>query len=87
VNVIVLLVVGCLFGGVASVVMHSPGGISTNIVIGIAGTFVGGLLLAPLFGVANLDSGDFSTGSLVVALLGATVLLGVINLIRRAASR
>ena len=40
-------------------------------------------VLSPLIGVGTINQGDFSVTALVVSLLGAIVLLGIVNLFRR----
>jgi uncharacterized membrane protein YeaQ/YmgE (transglycosylase-associated protein family) len=79
------LIVGGLLGWVASIVMgtNDRQGIILNIIVGIVGAFLGGLLLAPLFGTGTINQGDFSIGSLLVSLLGAVVLLAIVNFFRR----
>lgn len=62
-------------------------GIILNIVVGIAGAFLGGLLLAPLLNTGTINQGDFSMGSLFVSFLGALILLAVVNLFRRRGAR
>ena len=58
-------------------------GIFLNIVVGIVGAFLGGLLLAPLFRTGTINQGDFSIGSLFVSFLGAIILLAIVNFFRR----
>ena len=58
-------------------------GIFLNIVVGIVGAFLGGWLLAPLFGTGTINSDNFSLSSLLVSFLGAVILLGIVNLLRR----
>jgi uncharacterized membrane protein YeaQ/YmgE (transglycosylase-associated protein family) len=87
-NLIVWLVVGGLVGWVAGLLLQSSGnGIILNIVIGIAGAFLGGWLLGPYFHAGTINQQDFSLPSLVVSLLGAVILLAIVNLIRRGTSR
>ena len=86
-NLIVWLVVGGLIGWVASMLMHSPEGILMNVVVGIVGAFIGGWLLSPLVGAGTINSHDFSLGSLAVSLLGAVILLAIVNLFRRGRPR
>jgi uncharacterized membrane protein YeaQ/YmgE (transglycosylase-associated protein family) len=86
-NLIVWLVVGGLIGWVASALMHSGGGILMNVVVGIAGAFIGGWLLGPMVGAGTINSGDFSVGGLAVSLLGAVMLLAVVTLLRRGGPR
>ena len=82
---ILWLIVGGLLGWVASMIMgtNDTQGKILNIVVGIVGAFLGGLLIAPLLGTGTINQGDFSIGSLVVSLLGAVVLLFIVGLFRR----
>src|ERR671937_356678 len=79
------LIVGGLLGWIASIIMgrNDQMGIILNIVVGIVGAFLGGLLLAPLFGTGTINAGDFSLGSLVVSFLGAIILLFIVGLFFR----
>jgi uncharacterized membrane protein YeaQ/YmgE (transglycosylase-associated protein family) len=62
-------------------------GVVLNVVVGIVGALVGGWLLSPLFGTGTINQNDFSLASLVVSLLGAIILLAVVNLLRKGAPR
>jgi uncharacterized membrane protein YeaQ/YmgE (transglycosylase-associated protein family) len=79
------IVVGGILGWVASMIMktNEQQGIILNIIVGIVGAFLGGLLLAPLFGTGTINQSDFSIGSLLVSLLGAVILLAIVNFFRR----
>jgi uncharacterized membrane protein YeaQ/YmgE (transglycosylase-associated protein family) len=86
---ILIIIVGGILGWLASIVMRTDGqqGILMNIVVGIVGAIIGGLLLAPLIGGASITSGTFDIKSLLVSFLGAVVLLAIINLFRRGSVR
>ena len=88
-NLIVWLVVGGLVGWVASMLMRTDAqqGLVLNIVVGSVGAFLGGLLLAPMLGTGTINSNDFSLPSLGVSLLGAVILLAIVNLFRRGSVR
>ncbi len=62
-------------------------GIFLNIVVGIVGAFLGGLLLSPIFGVGTINQNNFSLGGLLVSLLGAIILLAIVNMVRRGTVR
>ena len=81
---ILWLIIGGLLGWVASMIMgtNDTQGKLLNIVVGIVGAFLSGLLLAPLLGTGTINQGDFSIGSLVVSLVGAVVLLALVNMLR-----
>jgi len=88
-NFIIWLVVGGLIGWVASMIMRTDGqqGIFLNIIVGIVGAFLGGWLISPLVGVPTINQSAFSVGALVVSLLGAVILLAIVNLFRRGTVR
>ena len=88
-NFIIWIVIGGILGWVASLIMHTDAqqGLFLNVVVGIIGALVGGWLFAPLFGTGTINQNDFSLGALAVSLLGAVVLLAVVNLLRRGIPR
>lgn len=81
---ILWIIVGGIIGWIASKIMHTDAqqGILLNIVVGIIGAFLAGLLLAPLFGGGNINRYDFSLSSLIMSLLGAVILLAIVNFFR-----
>jgi uncharacterized membrane protein YeaQ/YmgE (transglycosylase-associated protein family) len=88
-GLIVLLIVGGLIGWVASMIMRTDGqqGILLNVVVGIVGALLAGFIVTPLIGGAPITSGVISIQSVLVSLVGAIVLLAIINLFRRGAVR
>jgi uncharacterized membrane protein YeaQ/YmgE (transglycosylase-associated protein family) len=82
---ILWIVIGGLLGWVASMMMgtNDQQGKLLNIIVGIVGAFLGGLLLSGLFDTGTINQGDFSIGSLLVSLVGAVILLAIVNLFRR----
>ena len=86
-NIIIWLLVGGLIGWAASAIMRTQEGILLNVVVGIVGAALGGWLLSPLFGASTINQGNFSVAGLVVSLLGAVILLAIVNLLRRGTSR
>jgi uncharacterized membrane protein YeaQ/YmgE (transglycosylase-associated protein family) len=62
-------------------------GILPNIVVGIVGALLAGWLISPLVGVSTINEGNFSIASVLVSLLGAVILLAIVNLIRRGWAR
>jgi uncharacterized membrane protein YeaQ/YmgE (transglycosylase-associated protein family) len=86
VNFIVWLLVGALIGWLASKVMRTDaqqGGL-LNIVVGVIGAMLGGFLLPLLgFGGSNINNNDFSVSGLLVAFVGAVILLAIVNLVQR----
>lgn len=88
-NFIIWLVVGGLIGWVASMIMKTDAqqGVILNVVVGIIGAMLGGWFLAPMFGTGTINSNDFSVAGLGVSLLGAIVLLAIVNFFRRGRAR
>lgn len=88
-NLIIWLIVGGVIGWIASLIMKTDAqqGLVLNVVVGIVGALIGGWLLSPLVGAGTLNQGDFSLPGLLVSLVGAIILLFVVNLIRRRAPR
>ena len=74
------LIVGAVAGWLASMVMktNSQQGLPMDIVVGIVGAFVGGFLFNQ-FGAAGVTG--FNIWSVIVAFVGAVVLLVVIRLV------
>ncbi len=87
-NFIIWLVVGGLIGWIASLIMKTDGqqGLLLNVIVGIVGSFLGGLLLSPLFGVGSLNEG-FSLPAALISLGGAVILLAIVNLFRKGKAR
>ena len=81
---ILWLIVGGIVGWLASLIMKTDGqqGILLNVIVGIVGAFIGGWLISPMVGMGTINEG-FSIGSLVVSLIGAVILLAIVNLFRR----
>ena len=88
-NFIIWLVVGGLIGWVASMIMRTDAqqGVFLNVVVGIVGAMLGGWLLAPMFGGGTINNNDFSLSGLGLSLLGAIILLAIVNLVRRGSVR
>jgi uncharacterized membrane protein YeaQ/YmgE (transglycosylase-associated protein family) len=80
-NLILWLVIGGIIGWLASILMRTDAqqGILLNIVVGIVGAFLAGLVLTG----GTINNSDFSLSSLLASFLGAVVLLAIVNLFRR----
>ena len=88
-NFILWLIIGGILGWIASLIMRTDAqqGIVLNIVVGIVGALLAGFLLSPLFGVGTINQSNFSLAALLISLLGAIILLAVVNLFRRGTVR
>ena len=84
-NFILWILVGGLIGWVASIVMRTNAqqGIFLNVIVGVVGALIAGWIISPLVGIPTINQDVFSLSALLVSLLGAIVLLGVVNLVRR----
>jgi len=88
-NIIIWLIIGGVVGWIASLIMRTDGqqGILLNIVVGIVGAFLGGLLLSPILGAGTINNSGLSVGTFVVSLGGAVILLAIVNLFRHGRAR
>ena len=81
---IIAIIVGGVAGWLASLVMNRDAsmGIFWNIIVGIVGALIGNVLAGVLF---NVDSTiqTFNLTGFIVAIVGAIVLLGIVNLVQR----
>lgn len=80
-NFILWIVIGGVIGWLASIIMRTDAqqGIFLNIIVGIIGAFLGGLI----FQRGDIGNYEFNIVSLLVSLVGAIILLAIVNLIRR----
>ena len=83
-GIIIWLIVGGIVGWLASLIMRTDAqqGIILNIVVGIIGAVLAGLLL----GKGNINQG-FTIETFLWSLVGAVILLAIVNLIRRGTVR
>ena len=83
-GIIIWLVIGGIVGWLASLIMRTDAqqGIFLNIIVGIVGAFIGGLI----FSRGDINDGVNVT-SFLISLVGAVVLLGIVNLFRRGSLR
>lgn len=84
-SIIIWLIVGGICGWLASLIMRSDAqqGILLNIVVGIVGAVIAGFVL----GKGNINSGRLSIETFLWSLVGAIILLAIVNLVRRGTAR
>lgn len=82
---IIALVMGGVIGWVASIIMKTDAqqGIFLNIIVGCVGSILGRLLFGSFTGGGRLRDSAFDLPTLGTALLGAIVLLAIVNLVKR----
>ena len=79
------MIIGGVIGWIASMIMRTDAqqGIFLNIIVGIVGAFIGGLI----FSGGSINNAGLNLYSFLVSLLGAVVLLAIVNLFRRGSVR
>jgi uncharacterized membrane protein YeaQ/YmgE (transglycosylase-associated protein family) len=84
VSIVLWIILGGVAGWIASIIMKKNAQMGTvaNIVVGIVGALIGGFVVG-LLGFAPATGFDFY--SLLVAILGAVILLAIVGFLRRAA--
>jgi uncharacterized membrane protein YeaQ/YmgE (transglycosylase-associated protein family) len=83
-NILIWMVAGGLIGWLANKILTTDGRheIVLNVLLGIAGALLGGWALGAMLGISTLNQNTFSIPALLVALTGATALLGIVKLLR-----
>jgi uncharacterized membrane protein YeaQ/YmgE (transglycosylase-associated protein family) len=76
-GLVYLAVVGLIAGFIAEKVMNSRHGLLTNLVVGIVGAYIGGYLAQAL----NIHFAGF-IGTIIVATVGAVILLYALRILR-----
>ena len=87
INFVVWLIAGACIGWVATSLMGQREGLLLNIVVGVVGAFIAGLVLTPIFGIPTINQSVFSLPALLVSLMGAIILLAVLSVFRRGGLR
>ena len=85
IGILVWLIVGGIVGWLASIVMRTNAqqGILLNIIVGIVGAFIGGMI----FSGGNINQQPLDLSAFLVSLVGAIILLAIVNLVRRGSVR
>jgi uncharacterized membrane protein YeaQ/YmgE (transglycosylase-associated protein family) len=79
-GIIIWIIIGGIIGWLASIIMRTDAqqGILLNIIVGIVGAFLAGLVLN-----GGSINQEIDLRSILASLVGAVVLLGIVNLFRR----
>ena len=85
-NLIIYLIVGAVVGYIASRIMrtNSQQGLLLDIVVGVVGAFLAGILISPLLGVGTINDA-ITVPTLLVTLLGSVILLWLYKMVARRA--
>ena len=78
-GILLWIVFGALAGWAASMIMETQGGLVIDVIVGIVGAVVGGLVMTSL-GQGGVDG--FNLYSFGVAILGAVIFIAVLRAIR-----
>jgi uncharacterized membrane protein YeaQ/YmgE (transglycosylase-associated protein family) len=74
-GIIAWILIGLAAGWLASAIMKHKGSLITNVLLGLVGSIVGGVL----FSLLGLDGGDNVLGSILVATVGAVLVLAIVR--------
>jgi uncharacterized membrane protein YeaQ/YmgE (transglycosylase-associated protein family) len=81
-NIIIYLIAAAIIGWVATVIMHDRSNLLINIIVAVLGAFLAGYFLSPIFKVGTINDA-ITIPTILVTLLGAVILLAIVNLFRR----
>ncbi|HKS56812.1 MAG TPA: GlsB/YeaQ/YmgE family stress response membrane protein [Steroidobacteraceae bacterium] len=83
-GILVWLIVGGVVGWLASIIMRTDAqqGIFLNVVVGIVGALLAGFVVSPMLGIGTINEG-ISVATFLISLIGAVILLAIVNLFRR----
>lgn len=82
-GIIIWLIVGAIVGAIAGMIMRESFGLLGNIVVGVVGAFIGGAL----FSHGDINNSPLTVGTFAVSVVGAVILLGIVNLFQRGSLR
>jgi uncharacterized membrane protein YeaQ/YmgE (transglycosylase-associated protein family) len=87
-GILVWLIVGGVVGWLASIIMRTDAqqGILLNVIVGIIGALLAGFIVSPMLGIGTINEG-ISLATFLVSLVGAVILLAIVNLFRRGTVR
>jgi uncharacterized membrane protein YeaQ/YmgE (transglycosylase-associated protein family) len=87
-GILIWLIVGGVVGWLASIIMRTDAqqGILLNVIVGIVGALLAGFIISPMIGVGTINDG-VTLASFLVSLVGAVILLAIVNLFRRGSVR
>ncbi len=74
-GIIAWILIGLAAGWLASTIMKRKGSLITNVLLGLVGSIVGGVL----FSLLGLHGGGGLLGSILIATVGAILILAIVN--------
>jgi uncharacterized membrane protein YeaQ/YmgE (transglycosylase-associated protein family) len=79
-GILIWIIFGALVGWIASMIMGDGGGLVWDVIVGVVGALIGGFIMS-LVGKSGVSG--FNLYSFLVALLGACVLIAIVEALRR----
>jgi uncharacterized membrane protein YeaQ/YmgE (transglycosylase-associated protein family) len=73
------LIIGLIAGWIAEKIMHRNQGLLTNLIVGVIGAYLG----AFIFSLFGFDAASGWIGAIIVATIGAVILLWIVGMVRR----
>ena len=88
-SLLLTLILGGLAGWIASLILNRDNsmGVLLNIVVGIIGAFLANWIISPLLGLPAAQLDTLSVPGFIMSVLGAIVLLAIVNLFTRRSVR
>ncbi len=85
-NIIIYLIVAAVIGWIATMIMHDRSNLLINIIVAVVGAFLAGYFISPLLHIGTINQA-ITIPTMLVTLLGAVILLAIVNLFRRGRAR
>lgn len=88
-SIIITLILGGLAGWIASIILNRNEGMGVllNVVVGIVGAFLANWIISPLLGLPAAELDELSASGFIMSVIGAIVLLALVNLFTRKSIR
>jgi uncharacterized membrane protein YeaQ/YmgE (transglycosylase-associated protein family) len=85
-NILIYLIAAAVIGWVATEIMHDRSNLLINIIVAVIGAFLAGYLLSPIFHVGTINDA-ITIPTMLLTLVGAIILLAIVNLFRHGRRR
>ena len=73
-SIIISIILGAISGWLASIIMHTKGGLIRNIILGIVGGFVGN----GIFDLLHISLAGY-LGTVIISVIGACIVVFIVN--------
>ncbi|WP_338241836.1 GlsB/YeaQ/YmgE family stress response membrane protein [Aurantiacibacter hainanensis] len=84
-GLVFLIVVGAILGWLAAFILRaeSPQSLKVNVIAGIGGALLAGLLVGPALSMGDLAAGTYTVDALLFSMAGSLATLLVANILRQ----